>query len=74
MDRRLGGLQKRSGRYGEEKKLAMPGIEPGLSTKTLIYRNGFKIRIRRNCEHGYSLRTLVSSCPLSRMLKVNYFL
>jgi hypothetical protein len=30
LDRRPGGLQSRSGRCGEEKNLAMPGIEPGL--------------------------------------------
>jgi hypothetical protein len=29
LDRRLGGPRSRSGRYGEEKNLALPGNEPG---------------------------------------------
>jgi hypothetical protein len=29
LDRRLGGPQSRSGRWGEEKNLALPGMEPG---------------------------------------------
>jgi hypothetical protein len=57
----------------KNRKILQCGNRTRALTKTLIYGNGFKIRMRRNCEHGYSLRTLVSSRPLSRMLKVNIF-
>jgi hypothetical protein len=32
LDRRLSGYQNRSGRCGEEKNLALPGMEPGSSS------------------------------------------
>jgi hypothetical protein len=38
LDRRLGGPQGQSGRCGEEKNLAVPGIEPGPSSPSLYRR------------------------------------
>jgi hypothetical protein len=35
IDRRLGGSQSRSGFYGEEKNLVLPGIESGPSSSSL---------------------------------------
>jgi hypothetical protein len=42
LDRRLGGLQSRSGRCGEEKNLALQGIEPEPSSPSL-YRLSYDL-------------------------------